>query len=145
MSDQVKFPEGSQLSVIPPGGTTESPAAPIVVKGFDSVGGTIGTEGTLNADTVLSDLQVQYGKSDVKDGGERELLGRWHITDEGQIELSKAAEDGIEREFKLRIGKAGPVWSFTAVLGSFVMADLEPGKGLRFKAKMGINSDGGIA
>lgn len=141
MTDQVQFPEGSQLSIVPVG----EAATPIVVKGFDSAGGTIGTENALNADTVLSDEQTQYGKSEQKDSGEREVLGRWYANDAGQVEMKAAADDGIEREFKLRIGKAGPVWTFRAVLASFVMAELEAGKGLRFKAKMGINSDEGIA
>lgn len=141
MTDQVKFPEGSQLSIVPVG----EAATPLVVKGFDSAGGTIGTEGQLNTDTVLSDDQVQYGKSELKDSGEREVTGRWHATDPGQVEMTAAAADGIEREFQIRVGKAGPVWTFRAVLGSFVMAELEAGNGLRFKAKMGINSDEGIA
>ncbi|MFK3873108.1 hypothetical protein [Pseudoalteromonas rhizosphaerae] len=141
MTEPVKFPEGSQLSIVPVGEGAE----PIVVKGFDSAGGTIGTEGQLNTDTVLSDEQVQYGKSELKDSGEREVTGRWYATDPGQIEMKAASDDGIEREFKIRIGKAGQVWTFRAVLGSFVMAELEAGKGLRFKAKMGINSDEGIA
>lgn len=138
---EVMFPEGSQLSVTKTGDGGET----IVVKGFDSIGGTIGSEGKLNADTVLSDLQVQYGKSAQKDAGERELIGRWDSTDPGQQELAAADEDGKEREFKLRVGKNGPVWTFRAVIGSFVMAELEAESGLRFKAKMGINSDEGLA
>ena len=141
MSDTVKFPEGSQLSVVKTGDAGET----VVVKGFDSIGGTIGSEGKLNTDTVLSDLQVQYGKSALKDAGERELIGRWLADDEGQLELNAAAEDGVEREFKLRIGTNGPTWTFKAVLASFVMAELEADKGLRFKAKMGINKDDGVA
>ena len=141
MSDTVKFPEGSQLSVVKTGDAGET----VVVKGFDSIGGTIGSEGKLNTDTVLSDLQVQYGKSALKDAGERELIGRWLADDEGQLELNAAAEDGVEREFKLRIGTNGPTWTFKAVLASFVMAELEAEKGLRFKAKMGINKDDGVA
>ena len=116
MSDTVKFPEGSQLSVVKTGDAGET----VVVKGFDSIGGTIGSEGKLNTDTVLSDLQVQYGKSALKDAGERELIGRWLADDEGQLELNAAAEDGV-------------------------MAELEAEKGLRFKAKMGINKDDGVA
>lgn len=141
MSETVKFPEGSQLSVTQTGDGGET----IVVKGFDSIGGTIGSEGKLNTDTVLSDLQVQYGKSALKDAGERELTGRWYATDVGQLELKAAAEDGIEREFKLRVGTDGPTWTFKAVLASFVMNELEAESGLRFKAKMGINSDEGLA
>lgn len=141
MSDTVKFPEGSQLSVVKTGDAGET----VVVKGFDSIGGTIGSEGKLNTDTVLSDLQVQYGKSALKDAGERELIGRWLADDEGQLELNAAAEDGVEREFKLRVGTNGPTWTFKAVLASFVMAELEAEKGLRFKAKMGINKDDGVA
>ena len=141
MSDTVKFPEGSQLSVVKTGDAGET----VVVKGFDSIGGTIGSEGKLNTDTVLSDLQVQYGKSALKDAGERELIGRWLADDEGQLELNAAAEDGVEREFKLRVGTNGPTWTFKAVLASFVMAELEAENGLRFKAKMGINSDNGLA
>jgi len=141
MSDTVKFPEGSQLSVVKTGDAGET----IVVKGFDSIGGTIGSEGKLNTDTVLSDLQVQYGKSALKDAGERELIGRWLADDAGQVELNAAAEDGVEREFKLRVGTDGPTWTFKAVLASFVMAELEAESGLRFKAKMGINSDNGLA
>ena len=141
MSDTVKFPEGSQLSVTKTGEAGET----IVVKGFDSIGGTIGSEGKLNTDTVLSDLQVQYGKSALKDAGERELTGRWYATDAGQLELKAAADDGLEREFKLRVGTDGPTWTFKAVLASFVMNELEAESGLRFKAKMGINSDEGLA
>ena len=141
MTDQVQFPEGSQLSVVKKG----EPETTLVVGGFDSIGGTIGSEGKLNTDTVLSDLQVQYGKSALKDAGERELLGRWQPSDVGQVELAAAAEDGIERTFKLRVGTNGQVWTFKAVLASFVMAELEAESGLRFKAKMGINSDEGLA
>ncbi|EGI72921.1 hypothetical protein PH505_bb00690 [Pseudoalteromonas distincta] len=137
----ILFPEGSQLSVFPIADGSE----PIVTAGFDSIGGTIGSEGKLNADTVLSDLQAQYGKSDFKDAGERELLGRWDATDAGQIELKAAAADGKQRKFKLRVGTSGPTWDFEAVIGSFVMGELEPEKGLRFKAKMGINKDDGVA
>ena len=138
---EVIFPEGSQLSVYPVAEGSEA----IVVAGFDSIGGTIGSEGKLNADTVLSDLQVQYGKSALKDAGERELLGRWDATDAGQIELKAAEKDGKQRKFELRVGTSGPAWDFEAVIGSFVMAELEPEKGLRFKAKMGINKDDGVA
>tara|TARA_B110000211_G_C14000287_1_gene518151 strand:+ start:456 stop:881 length:426 start_codon:yes stop_codon:yes gene_type:complete len=141
MIDTVKFPEGSQLSVTKTGEAGETN----VVKGFDSIGGTIGSEGKLNTDTVLSDLQVQYGKSALKDAGERELTGRWYATDAGQLELKAAADDGLEREFKLRVGTDGPTWTFKAVLASFVMNELEAESGLRFKAKMGINSDEGLA
>lgn len=136
---EVMFPEGSQLKVKPTG-----VGEAITVTGFDSVGGTIGSEGKLNTDTVLSDLEVQYGKSAVKDGGERELTGRWIKTDPGQVELSVAAGDGLPREMTLRVGLDGPVWTFTAVFASFVMAELEAETGLRFKAKLGINNDGGL-
>lgn len=138
---EVMFPEGSQLSVTKAGAEGET----IVVAGFDSIGGTIGSEGKLNPDTVLSDLQTQYGKSAQKDAGERELLGRWQPTDAGQIELKAADTDGKEREFKLRVGTNGPTWTFRAVIGSFVMGELEAETGLRFKAKLGINSDQGLA
>lgn len=138
---EVMFPEGSQLSVTKTGDGGET----IVVKGFDSIGGTIGSEGKLNTDTVLSDLQVQYGKSALKDAGERELTGRWLADDPGQIELKAAEADGKEREFKLRVGTDGPTWTFKAVLASFVMNELEAETGLRFKAKMGINSDEGLS
>lgn len=136
---EVMFPEGSQLKVKPTGA-----GEAIIVTGFDSVGGTIGSEGKLNTDTVLSDLEVQYGKSAVKDGGERELTGRWIKTDPGQVELGVAADDGLPREMTLRVGIDGPVWTFTAVFASFVMGELEADKGLRFKAKLGINNDGGL-
>ena len=141
MSDTVKFPEGSQLSVFP----VADGADAIIVAGFDSAGGTIGSEGKLNTDTVLSDLQVQYGKSAKKDAGERELTGRWNAADPGQVELKAADTDGKERKFELRVGTDGPVWTFRAVIGSFVMAELEAENGLRFKAKMGINKDEGLA
>jgi len=135
------FPEGSQLSVFPIADGSDA----IVIAGFDSIGGTIGSEGKLNADTVLSDLQAQYGKSDFKDAGERVLLGRWNATDPGQVELKAADADGKERKFLLRVGTKGPEWSFTGVIGSFVMGELEPEKGLRFQAKLGINKDDGVA
>lgn len=137
----ILFPEGSQLSVFPIADGSD----PVVIAGFDSIGGTIGSEGKLNADTVLSDLQAQYGKSDFKDAGERELLGRWDATDAGQIELKAAEADGKQRKFQLRVGTSGPKWDFEAVIGSFVMGELEAEKALRFKAKMGINKDDGVA
>jgi len=137
----IKFPDGSQLSITP----LADGATPLVIKGFDSVGGTIGSEGELIDDTVLSDEQAKWGASDFKNGGERELLGRWHSDDEGQTELKQAATDKKEREFKLRVGKTGPTWTFKAVVASVVMADLEKGSGLRFKAKIGVNEDGGLA
>lgn len=139
------FPEGTKLYIT----KLSAPETKVEVAGFNDLGGSIGFDGTLNSSTVLSDLNVKYGVSKRKDGGEREMSGRYEIGDEGQEELKLAATDHRQRKLEIVLpeDESGNVttWPFEAVFAGWKLASPEDATAMMWNVKAGLNVDGQIS
>lgn len=133
----MKLPDGTKFYIADAEGDAPNM---VEVVGFDDIGD-LGLDTVMIDVTTLSDDDQKFLAQARKEGGERDLILRHEISDEGQGHIKAACKAQQRRKLEVKLPGQTTGWQVTALFGGSKVPKPEAGKAVQLLAKIAIESE----